>query len=57
VVGLVSPFEGGDCYNREAVLQVAAHLGAEVVRIDLALAIGLSDTVAMKGTHSGGASS
>jgi hypothetical protein len=42
VIGVVSPIEGGDCYNREAVLQVAGEIGAEVVRIDLALGLGLS---------------
>lgn len=42
VVGVVSPIEGGDCYNRDAVLQVAQRLDAEVLRIDLALALGLS---------------
>jgi hypothetical protein len=50
VIGIVSPFEGGDCYNREAVMQTAASLGADVVRIDLALAIGLSDSLGTKGT-------
>lgn len=49
VIGIVSPFEGGDCYNRDAVLQAAAHLGADVVRIDLALAIGLAESVGIKG--------
>lgn len=42
VIGVVSPIEGGDCYNRKAVLQVAQDLGAEVVRIDLALVLGLT---------------
>jgi hypothetical protein len=42
VIGVVSPVEGGDCYNRDAVLQVAQRLDAEVLRIDLALALGLS---------------
>jgi hypothetical protein len=52
VIGVVSPFEGGDCYNRDAVLQTAGRLGADVVRIDLALAIGLSDSLGIKGVSS-----
>lgn len=54
VIGVVSPIEGGDCYNREAVLQVAQKLNAEVLRIDLALALGLSGTsgpLGIKGEH------
>jgi hypothetical protein len=50
VIGIVSPFEGGECYNRNAILETAGHLGADVVRIDLALAIGLSESLGMKGT-------
>ena len=50
VVGVVSPLEGGDCYNRQAVLETASRLGADVVSIDIALAIGLSETLGIKGT-------
>jgi hypothetical protein len=50
VIGTVSPFEGGECYNRNAILETAGHLGADVVRIDLALAIGLSESLGIKGT-------
>lgn len=50
VLGLASPFEGGECYNRDALLKTASYLGAEVVRIDLATAIGLSDSFGIKGT-------
>jgi hypothetical protein len=49
VIGVVSPFEGGECYNRNAILETAGHLGADVVRIDLALAIGLSESLGIKG--------
>lgn len=48
-LGIVSPFEGGDCYNRGAVLETASCLGADVVRIDLALAVGLSESLGIKG--------
>lgn len=50
VLGLASPFEGGECYNRDALLKTASYMGAEVVRIDLATAIGLSDSFGIKGT-------
>lgn len=40
VVALVCPFEGGDAYVAQAVNDVASHLSADVVRIDLALAAG-----------------
>ena len=51
VIGIVSPFEGGECYNRNAILETAGHLGADVLRIDLALAIGLSESLGIKGTY------
>lgn len=40
VIALVSPFEGGDVYNAKAVHDVASHLNADVVRLDLALGVG-----------------
>lgn len=40
VIALVSPFEGGDAYISRAVHDVAAHLSADVVRLDLALGVG-----------------
>lgn len=40
VLALVCPFEGGEAYISQAVNDVAAHLTADVVRIDLALAVG-----------------
>lgn len=40
VVALVTPFEGGDAYIARAVHEVAAHLSADVVRLDLALGVG-----------------
>lgn len=49
VLGIVSPFEGGECYNLDAVLETAGRLGADVVRIDLALAIGLPESSGIKG--------
>ena len=49
VIGVVSPFEGGECYNRNAILETAGHLGADVLRIDLAIAIGLSESLGIKG--------
>ncbi|WOO78888.1 Protein MSP1 [Vanrija pseudolonga] len=41
VIALVSPFEGGDAYIARAVNEVAGHLSADVVRLDLALGVGL----------------
>lgn len=40
VIALVSPFEGGDAYISRAIHEVAAHLSADVVRLDLALGVG-----------------
>jgi hypothetical protein len=40
VVALVCPFEGGDAYISQAVHDVAGHLSADVVRLDLALGVG-----------------
>lgn len=41
VIALVSPFEGGDAYIARAVNEVAGHLSADIVRLDLALGVGL----------------
>ncbi|BEI80182.1 hypothetical protein CcaverHIS002_0107110 [Cutaneotrichosporon cavernicola] len=40
VIALVSPFEGGDAYISRAVHEVAGHLSADVVRLDVALGVG-----------------
>jgi len=40
VIALVCPFEGGDAYISQAVNEVAGHLSADVVRLDLALGVG-----------------
>lgn len=40
VIALVCPFEGGDAYISQAVNEVASHLSADVVRVDLSLAVG-----------------
>lgn len=40
VIALVTPFEGGDAYITRAVNEVAAHLGADVMRLDLTLGVG-----------------
>ncbi|EIW69180.1 hypothetical protein TREMEDRAFT_71806 [Tremella mesenterica DSM 1558] len=40
-LALLCPFEGGEDYVMESLQQVADHIGADCLRLDLALAIGL----------------
>ena len=42
VIAVTSPFEGGRCYSIDAVKLIASTLDAEVLRLDLALGIGLN---------------
>nr|XP_018264327.1 uncharacterized protein I303_02492 [Kwoniella dejecticola CBS 10117]OBR86485.1 hypothetical protein I303_02492 [Kwoniella dejecticola CBS 10117] len=41
VIALASPFEGGETYVNDAVKRMANELSADVVRLDLALGLGL----------------
>lgn len=41
VLAVVSPFEGGRHYNYDAVRRIASEMDAEVLRLDLALGIGI----------------
>lgn len=45
-IALVCPFEGGDAYVAKAVNEVAAHLSADVVRLDLSLGVGFDGHLA-----------
>lgn len=40
VLALASPFDGGEIYIRQAVEQIAGYLDAEVLRVNLAFALG-----------------
>ena len=51
VITIVSPFEGGRHYNLDAVHQVAATVHAEILRLDLALGIGLNSPHAPLATN------
>ena len=42
VIALVSPFEGGRQYTFDAVKTVSSSMDAELLRVDLALGIGLN---------------
>ena len=52
VVSVVSPFEGGELYNDEAVERAASILGAEIVKVDLPLTIGLQTPLESYGQSS-----
>jgi hypothetical protein len=47
VLALINPYEGGDVYISDAIEQVAGAAGADLVRIDLPLSVGLSGEVTM----------
>jgi hypothetical protein len=51
ILALVSPFEGGEIYIRSAVEQVACAIDADIIRIDLTLAVGFGCQIENSGSY------